>query len=201
MKKLVIGLVAVCLIICMLSFVGCGGSIGKTEEDQFNEAKEKFENYTVDVTIQYAGGDKYVSTLMCDGQKGMLTLKSPSESVVYFSEDYGKVFYYEDENKEWNEDDSASTIEEATSDLNGYVFIIQTLFFDDFTKDGEYFVAKQSALSAYSEEYGIEMQSVKVKLESSKFVSATAIVEYFGSRLEVQYSFSNYGNTKVNLPE
>lgn len=201
MKKLVIGLVIVCLIIGVLSFVGCGGNIGKTEEQQFNDAKQKFDNYTVDVTIQYAGGDKYVSTLMCDGQKGKLSVKSPAESVVYFSEDYGKVFSYEEENKEWEEYGSVSTIEEATSDYNGYVYIIQTLFFDDYAKDGEYFVAKESALSAYSEEFGIEIQSVKVKMENSKFISATAIVEYFGARLEVQYSFSDYGTTKVNLPD
>lgn len=200
MKKIIMCIFMVCLSVCVLAFTGCGGERGKTEEEQFNEAKRQFDNYTVDVTIQYAGGDKYVSTLQCDGNKGKLTYKRTEDIITYYSEDYGKAFYFKESIGEWEELASASTIEEATSDLNGYVYIIQMFFYDDFIKEDEYFVAKDSALTSYSEEYGIDIQSAKLKLENSKFVSATAIVEYFGSRLEVQYVFKDYGTTNVVLP-
>lgn len=64
----------VCLSVCVFAFTGCGGNGGKTEEEQFNEAKQQFENYTVDVTIQYAGGDKYdvLNSFLFVNQHGIL---------------------------------------------------------------------------------------------------------------------------------
>lgn len=124
MKKFIMCIIVVCLSVCVFAFTGCGGNGGKIEEEQFNEAKQQFENYTVDVTIQYAGGDKYVSTLQCDGSKGKLTFKSAVDIITYYSEDYGKVFYYNEDIGGWKELTSASTIEEASSAYNGYVKVV-----------------------------------------------------------------------------
>ena len=207
MKKFILGLVTVCLSICTLAFVGCNRSNSKTEEEQFNEAKQQFDNYTVQVVIQYADGDRYDNTLMVDGTKGKMVVNEDNgdyKFVSYYSEQYGKIFCYDESDDssagEWYEDRYSKTIEEATSAYNGYVYVLSLFFFDDLTKEGDYLVAKNDALEDYSEEYGMEIKSVKIKIEDSKFVSATAIVNYYDSRLEVQYSFKDYGSTKVDLP-
>ena len=55
-------------------------------------------------------------------------------------------------------------------------------------------------MDSYSSEYGVDISSCRLKLENSRFVSATAVVEYAGMRIEVKYTFKNYGSTKVELP-
>ena len=207
MKKFVLGIIAVCLGICTFAFAGCGGSDEKTEAEQFAAATESFDNYTVEVQMKYAGGgrtDKYV--LMIDGTRGRLTYESADSAAdnnaAYFSEDYGKVFRYDEDLKEWDElsSSSGSTIEEETALANGYVYIFQNMFYDDFEKTGEELSLKESVLESYSSEYGIDISSCRLKLENSRFVSATAVVEYYSTRIEVKYAFKNYGSTKVDLP-
>lgn len=207
MKKFILGMIAICLGICTFAFAGCSESDGKTEEEQFTEATESFGNYTVEVQMKYSRGgsaDKYV--LMIDGTKGKLTYEDEGGTAdnndEYFSEDYGKVFCYDEESEEWDEISSASgsTIEEETSLANGYVYIFQNLFYDDFEKTGDELSLKESALDSYSSEYGVDISSCRLKLENSRFVSATAVVEYAGMRIEVKYTFKNYGSTKVELP-
>lgn len=207
MKKIILGMIAICLGICTFAFAGCSESDGKTEEEQFTEATESFGNYTVEVQMKYSRGgsaDKYV--LMIDGTKGKLTYESEGGTAdnndEYFSEDYGKVFCYDEESGEWDEISSASgsTIEEETSLANGYVYIFQNLFYDDFEKTGEELSLKEDAMDSYSSEYGVDISSCRLKLENSRFVSATAVVEYAGMRIEVKYTFKNYGSTKVELP-
>lgn len=170
-------------------------------------ATESFGNYTVEVQMKYSRGgsaDKYV--LMIDGTKGKLTYESEGGTAdnndEYFSEDYGKVFCYDEESEEWDEISSASgsTIEEETSLANGYVYIFQNLFYDDFEKTGDELSLKENAMDSYSSEYGVDISSCRLKLENSRFVSATAVVEYAGMRIEVKYTFKNYGSTKVELP-
>ena len=38
MKKIILGMIAICLGICTFAFAGCSESDGKTEEEQFTEA-------------------------------------------------------------------------------------------------------------------------------------------------------------------
>ena len=80
------------------------------------------------------------------------------------------------------------------------MYIFQSLFYDDFERTGEELSLKESALDSYSSQYGIDISSCRLKLENSRFASATAVVEFWGTRIEVKYTFKNYGSTKVELP-
>lgn len=202
MKKTVLAFFAALICFAALSFAGCGGS-GLSEEEQFNQAKERFDNYTVEVTFRYADGGSFNSVLMCDGTKGKLTVNSdtPGEGWVrYYSEDYGKVFAYDEDDGNWRELSYASTIEEASSGYNGYVMIFTGLFYDDFEKKDGYLVAKADALASYGETYGLTISSAKVKLSDGRFTTATAIADD-GGRIELTFTFKNYGTTSVTLPQ
>ena len=79
--------------------------------------------------------------------------------------------------------------------------MVENLFYDDFESvDGE-LVVTDEALEAYSEQYGMDISSCRVKLYGSTIASATVVVNYYGERTEVNYSFSDYGTTEVTLPE
>ncbi len=205
MKKFVLGLITACFGLAMFTFAACDGTGagGLSEEEQFSRARESFDNYTVEVNIKYSDGDAYNSVLLCDGTKGKLTVKGDSAEgdwVRYYSEDYGKVFLYDEEDGDWTELSYDTTIEEATADYNGYVMIFAGLFYDDFEKEGDYFVAKADALASYNEEYGIAISSAKLKMSGGRFTTATAIVDV-GIRMELTYLFKNYGTTRVTLPQ
>ena len=47
----------------------------------------------------------------------------------------------------------------------------------------------------------MDISSCRVKLSGSTIASATVVVNYYGERMEVNYSFSDYGTTEVELPE
>ena len=48
----------------------------------------------------------------------------------------------------------------------------------------------------------MDIASARVKLDGDKFVSGTVVLEYFTDvRMQVNYTFKNYGGTKVELPE
>ena len=197
MKKLLIVPALACAA-ALFAVAGCGERGGASEEEQFNSAKAKFDNYTVDVQINYSEGGGYESTLMVDGAGGAV-----------YDEESGEYYYYKEEDREvlhyessgWVLLRSADTIEEATSEVNGYVYMVENLFYDDFESvDGE-LVVTDKALEAYSEQYGMDISSCRVKLSGSTIASATVVVNYYGERMEVNYSFSDYGTTEVTLPE
>lgn len=182
----------------LFAVAGCGERGGASEEEQFNSAKAKFDNYTVDVQINYSEGGGYESTLMVDGAGGAVYDEESGE-YYYYKEEDGEVFQYEASG--WVLLRSADTIEEATSEVNGYVYMVENLFYDDFESvDGE-LVVTDKALEAYSEQYGMDISSCRVKLSGSTIASATVVVNYYGERTEVNYSFSDYGTTEVTLPE
>ena len=197
MKKLLIVPALACAA-ALFAVAGCGERGGASEEEQFNSAKAKFDNYTVDVQINYSEGGGYESTLMVDGAGGAV-----------YDEESGEYYYYKEEDREvlhyessgWVLLRSADTIEEATSEVNGYVYMVENLFYDDFESvDGE-LVVTDEALEAYSEQYGMDISSCRVNLSGSTIASATVVVNYYGERMEVNYSFSDYGTTEVTLPE
>lgn len=197
MKKLLIVSALACAA-ALFAAAGCGERGGASEEEQFNSAKAKFDNYTVDVQINYSEGGGYESTLMVDGAGGAVYDEESGE-YYYYKEEDGEVFHYESSG--WVLLRSADTIEEATSEVNGYVYMVENLFYDDFESvDGE-LVLTDEALEAYSEQYGMDISSCRVKLSGSTIASATVVVNYYGERTEVNYSFSDYGTTEVTLPE
>ena len=197
MKKLLIVSALACAA-ALFAAAGCGERGGASEEEQFNSAKAKFDNYTVDVQINYSEGGGYESTLMVDGAGGAGYAEERGGYYDYKEED-GEVFHYESSG--WVLLRSADTIEEATSGVNGYVYMVENLFYDDFESvDGE-LVVTDKALEAYSEQYGMDISSCRVKLSGSTIASATVVVNYYGERMEVNYSFSDYGTTEVELPE
>lgn len=197
MKKLLIVPALACAA-ALFAVAGCGERGGASEEEQFNSAKAKFDNYTVDVQINYSEGGGYESTLMVDGAGGAVYDEESGE-YYYYKEEDGEVFHYESSG--WVLLRSADTIEEATSEVNGYVYMVENLFYDDFESvDGE-LVLTDEALEAYSEQYGMDISSCRVKLSGSTIASATVVVNYYGERMEVNYSFSDYGTTEVTLPE
>lgn len=197
MKKLLIVSALACTA-ALFAAAGCGERGGASEEEQFNAAKQKFDNYTVDVQINYSEGGGYESTLMVDGAGGAVYDEESGE-YYYYKEEDGEVFHYESSG--WVLLRSADTIEEATSEVNGYVYMVENLFYDDFESvDGE-LVVTDEALEAYSEQYGMDVSSCRVKLSGSTIASATVVVNYYGERMEVNYSFSDYGTTEVTLPE
>ena len=197
MKKLLIVSALACAA-ALIAAAGCGERGGAGEEEQFNSAKAKFDNYTVDVQINYSEGGGYESTLMVDGAGGAVYDEESGE-YYYYKEEDGEVFHYESSG--WVLLRSADTIEEATSGVNGYVYMVENLFYDDFESvDGE-LVVTDKALEAYSEQYGMDISSCRVKLSGSTIASATVVVNYYGERMEVNYSFSDYGTTEVELPE
>ena len=152
----------------------------------------------MDVQINYSEGGGYESTLMVDGAGGAVYDEESGE-YYYYKEEDGEVFHYESSG--WVLLRSADTIEEATSGVNGYVYMVENLFYDDFESvDGE-LVVTDKALEAYSEQYGMDISSCRVKLSGSTIASATVVVNYYGERMEVNYSFSDYGTTEVELPE
>lgn len=197
MKKLLIVSALACTA-ALFAAAGCGERGGASEEEQFNAAKQKFDNYTVDVQINYSEGGGYESTLMVDGAGGAVYDEESGE-YYYYKEEDGEVFHYESSG--WVLLRSADTIEEATSEVNGYVYMVENLFYDDFESvDGE-LVLTDEALEAYSEQYGMDISSCRVNLSGSTIASATVVVNYYGERMEVNYSFSDYGTTEVTLPE
>lgn len=197
MKKLLIVSALACAA-ALFAVAGCGERGGAGEEERFNAAKQKFDNYTVDVQINYSEGGGYESTLMVDGAGGAVYDEESGE-YYYYKEEDGEVFHYESSG--WVLLRSADTIEEATSEVNGYVYMVENLFYDDFESvDGE-LVVTDEALEAYSEQYGMDISSCRVNLSGSTIASATVVVNYYGERMEVNYSFSDYGTTEVTLPE
>lgn len=201
MKKLLIVPALACAA-ALFAVAGCGERGGVGEEEQFNSAKAKFDNYTVDVQINYSEGGGYESTLMVDGANGMVTgnyIGEEEGESYYYKEEDGEVFQYEA--SDWVLLRSADTIEEATSEVNGYVYMVENLFYDDFESVGGELVVTDEALEAYSEQYGMDISSCRVKLSGSTIASATVVVNYYGERMEVNYSFSDYGTTEVELPE
>lgn len=197
MRKLFIVSALACAA-ALFAAAGCGERGGAGEEERFNAAKAKFDNYTVDVQINYSEGGGYESTLMVDGAGGAVYDEESGE-YYYYKEEDGEVFHYESSG--WVLLRSADTIEEATSEVNGYVYMVENLFYDDFESvDGE-LVVTDEALEAYSEQYGMDISSCRVKLSGSTIASATVVVNYYGERTEVNYSFSDYGTTEVTLPE
>ena len=206
MKKFILSIVAVCLSVLVFALVGCGGSVGKTEEEQFNEAKQQFDNYTANINMSVPALDFEMNTvLMIDGTKGKLTCQmsnSTEELVRYYEERYGSVFKYD---TEWVEN-SSDTIEEATAYYNGFIYVVSLFFYDDFEKQGDYLVAKDSALESYANQYNLYgLSSIKIKLENGRITTATAIANMYifnlnGERAEITYTFSNYGSTEVDLP-
>ena len=202
MKKAFCALAVSCLGIGMTvaAFSGCA-----SEEELFAKATDNFNNYTAEIHIAYSNGrDDYNVVLMVDGAKGKLDILQDEggADTRYFKEDQGSVFSYLAEDKEWIKSNSGSTIEEVTAEYNGYVFVFQNIFYDDFEKQDDYLVAGESVLNSFSEQFGMDIASARVKLDGDKFVSATIVLEYFTDvRMQVNYTFKNYGGTKVDLPE
>ena len=199
MKKSIIVLALACAA-ALGAVVGCGEGRGMSDEERFNAAKEKFDNYTVDVQINYSEGGSYNTTLMVDGLSGMLESHT-ADTTIYYKKDGVTVYYMYSDDTDWREATYAGSIEEASGSYNGYVYMVENLFYDDFESvDGE-LVVTDEALEAYSEQYGMEVSSCRVKLSGSTIASATVVVNYYGERMEVNYSFSDYGTTEVTLSE
>ena len=181
------------------ALTACGGS----EEERFSKAKESFTNYTVAVDISYDDGDEYHSELLIADKAGKLTVTSEGTTIVrYFKEENSTVFSYADKSSGWRNTDE-STIEEATENYNGYVALFQSVFYDDFEKDGDYLKMKESVLPSYSKKLSpyITLSSAKLTLKSNRFTTAIAVAEMGNTRCEMNYTFKDYGKTSVTLPE
>lgn len=198
MKKIILGFITVCLSFCTLAFVGCGSN-GKTDEEQFNEAKQQFNNYTVEVKI----GDLANTSLMIDDGNAKYTVSNDySSATMYFKTENGTIYEFDEDSESWDKT-YYETLEEAVDDRAEYESCFSAftaLYYDDLTKEDDYFSMTDNALQSFSSLIGHEMSSFRLNMENSRFASATAIVEFSGTRLEINYTFKNYGSTTVELP-
>ncbi len=199
MKKFILGFITVCLSFCTLTFVACGGSNGKTEKEQFNEAKQQFDNYTVEAVL----GDLANTSLMVDNGKAKYTVSNEYFSaIMYFKSENGTIYKFDDGSEKW-EKTNFSTLEEAVDGSTYYdscFSAFAALYYDDLIKQDDYFIMTDNALESFSSLVGYDMSSFRLKIENNKFTSATVIVEVSGTRLEISYTFKDYGSTTVELP-
>ena len=199
MKKIILGFITVCLSFCTLAFVACGGSNEKTDEEQFNEAKQQFDNYTVEAEL----GNLANTSLMIDNGKAKYTVSNEYFSaIMYFKAESGTIYKFDDGSEKW-EETNFSTLEEAvdgSAEYDSCFSAFTALYYDDLIKQDDYFTMTDNALESFSSLVGYEMSSFRLKIENNKFTSATVIVEFSGTRLEISYTFKDYGSTTVELP-
>ncbi len=194
MKKSLI--VAALACVAALAAAGCGEGREMSDEERFNAAKDKFGNYTVEVQVNLTGGYVFESVLKVDGAAAVY-IEEEDGYEVYYKEDDGIVYVYEDG---WQRV-SGSSVEEATAEETGYVYLVENLFFDDLEKQDDGFAVSDEALAGYSEQYGMELSSCRIKLSGSEMASAVVVVNFSGERMEISYAFKDYGKTSVTLPE
>ncbi|HJB93025.1 MAG TPA: hypothetical protein H9708_03640 [Candidatus Borkfalkia stercoripullorum] len=111
-------------------------------------------------------------------------------------------YEFDEDSESWDKT-YYETLEEAVDDRAEYESCFSAftaLYYDDLTKEDDYFSMTDNALQSFSSLIGYEMSSFRLNMENSRFASATAIVEFSGTRLEINYTFKNYGSTTVELP-
>lgn len=208
MKKFIMGFIVVCLSICTLAFVGCGGNSSKSEEEQFNEAKQQFDNYTAEMKgsyFSYGESSEFSVNLLWDNDKLKIEVKDDSESYVnYYKENNGKVYYYENESAEWIETEF-NTLKEfmkGSADNQAMVFlnILPSFTYSDFKTEEEFFVATEQMLNFYNATLQVPFESIKLKMKDSKFISASITSKYNDSKENWEFIFKDYASTKVTLP-
>lgn len=194
MKKLKIFGCFIISLMIVSSLAACA-----SEEENFKKAQEKFSNYTVNVNIVYAeSATTYTTDLYIDGKAGMrVTSSANSVTTYYYKEENDGVYYH---SGSWKKT-SGITIEEATEIYNGFVELFQKVYYDDFEKDDKYLKMNDRALDSYSKLIGGSISSAKIIVEGDTIKSAIVILDDYSGRMQISYKFSNYGKTKVVLPE
>lgn len=182
MKKLFLLITVIVLAMTTVLLSACSDA-EVSDEEKFAIAKEALENYTVDIEIEYLSGTKYNITLYVDGDEGKLV----------FTDSDGDV-----ETEYYTETDADSkTIEEHFKYSDGDVGIFQLLLSSYFEKDDEWYVCSDVGLDNLSDESIGTIDFAKVQFKNNKFYKATVAMSFFGDNGQINYTFYNYGKTKV----
>ena len=195
MKKLFWGIAAVAV-----ALAGCGES----EEERFNKAKEKFDNFTVTIDFNNQGEENIRNQLEIDGKACKSTQSNESTTVTYYyKETDGGLYYYVNKINGWEKTPLSSVKELLSREMTGYVAYFQEFFYDDFVKQDGYLVMTDSALLGYDKMLGSSMtlSSAKLKLNGSSFENAVAVIQEGSLRTQINYEFEKFGSTSVVLPE
>ncbi len=179
------------------------GACGATEEENFAAATEAFDNYTAHISVDTVIGTTEThteQTIEIDGNKcRAIIAREPVTATLYLKEENGTAYGYAEKQTGWQDTDWA-TIEEALTDVKCYLGFFQTMYYSEMEKIEDTLCLKESMLDTYSSQMELSVKSLKVKLSGNKFESAELLGTTEGGKVNISYTFSDYGSTSVTLP-
>lgn len=199
MKKYIIGMTIASIALCALA--GCG----KSEEECFNEAKQRFDNFTVTINLEAYGRDNEHVVCEIDGTNCKYTRSGTSFlSSYWYKEEDNKIYEFQEQSHNWLLIPNCSTFNDLLMNEGvGYVGIFEQIFYDDFIEEDDFLKMNNNAISYYSNKLSNNtiLCSAKIRLRGNQFDIATAIFQTSTTRLQLDYTFFNFGSTSVILPE